>query len=167
MKNTPINAASIYFHFHSNLLNLIWLGWLILFNFATLLKNIFSIMLLLQSVPSDYFPIAIQFAVAVGFVATTMIATHFLGPKRKSKIKLETFECGIESKGNARIPFSIKYFLVAILFVLFDVEVIFMYPWAVSFRSLGLQGLQEMFLFIALLLVGFFYIIRKGALKWQ
>jgi NADH-quinone oxidoreductase subunit A len=116
---------------------------------------------------SDYLPIAIQFIVALGFVVTTMVATHLLGPKRKSKIKLETFECGIESQGNARIPFSIKYFLVAILFVLFDVEVIFMYPWAVNFKDLGVQGLVEMLVFMVLLLTGFFYIIKKGALKWE
>lgn len=116
---------------------------------------------------SDFLPILIQFFVAAGFVVTTMIATHLLGPKRKSKIKLDTFECGIESHGNARIPFSIKYFLVAILFVLFDVEVIFMYPWAVNFKELGVLGLLEMFLFMGLLLTGFFYIIRKGALKWE
>lgn len=119
------------------------------------------------SLPSDYLPILIQFFVALGFVATTMIATHLLGPKRKSKIKLDSFECGIEVHGNARIPFSIKYFLVAILFVLFDVEVIFMYPWAVNFKSLGLFGLMEMFVFMVILLTGFFYIIRKGALKWE
>ncbi|MCB9033160.1 MAG: NADH-quinone oxidoreductase subunit A [Chitinophagales bacterium] len=115
----------------------------------------------------DYLPIAMMFFVALGFVLTTMVATHLLGPKRKSKIKLESFECGIESQGNARLPFSIKYFLVAILFVLFDVEVIFMYPWAVNFKALGLLGLVEMFLFIAIFLVGFFYIIKKGALKWE
>jgi len=120
-----------------------------------------------MNTPSDFFPIFIQFLVAVGFVVTTMLATHLLGPKRKSKIKLETFECGIEPQGNARIPFSIKYFLVAILFVLFDVEVIFMYPWAVNFKSLGISGLIEMLIFMALLLTGFFYIIKKGALKWE
>jgi NADH-quinone oxidoreductase subunit A len=96
-----------------------------------------------------------------------MIATHALGPKRKSKVKLDTFECGIESKGNARVPFNIKYFLVAILFVLFDVEVIFMYPWAVNFKELGEPGFIQMITFIALLLVGFFYLIKKGALKWE
>jgi NADH-quinone oxidoreductase subunit A len=116
---------------------------------------------------AEYLPIALMFVFALGFVAVTMVATHLLGPKRKSQIKLDTFECGIESKGNARIPFNIKYFLVAILFVLFDVEVIFMYPWAVNFKSLGLAGFIEMVVFIALLLVGFFYIIKKGALKWE
>ncbi|MFM7216534.1 MAG: NADH-quinone oxidoreductase subunit A [Bacteroidota bacterium] len=120
-----------------------------------------------QDVPFDYFPLVIQLVVALGFIVTTMVATHYLGPKRKSKVKLETFECGIESQGNARIPFSIKYFLVAILFVLFDVEVIFMYPWAVNFKELGTTGIAEMFVFMLLLLTGFYYIIRKGALKWE
>lgn len=108
-----------------------------------------------------------MFLFAGGFVVTTMVVTHLLGPKRKSKIKDDTFECGIEVQGNARIPFSIKYFLVAILFVLFDVEVIFMYPWAVNFKHLGLTGLLEMLTFVAFLLVGFYYIIKKGALKWE
>jgi NADH-quinone oxidoreductase subunit A len=121
----------------------------------------------MSSTTSEYLPILIQFVVALGFVATTIVATHLLGPKRKSKVKLETFECGIEPQGNARIPFSIKYFLVAILFVLFDVEVIFMYPWAVNFKDLGVQGLLEMLVFMVLLLTGFFYIIKKGALKWE
>jgi len=116
---------------------------------------------------NEYLPILIQFIVALGFVVAVMVATHLLGPKRKSKLKLETFECGIESKGNARIPFSIKYFLVAILFVLFDVEVIFMYPWAVNFKELGIVGLLEMFTFMTVFLIGFFYIIKKGALKWE
>src|SRR6266516_3172100 len=104
----------------------------------------------MQSTASDYLPIAIMFIVALGFVVTTMIVTHLIGPKVTSKTKEETFECGIESQGNARIPFSIKYFLVAILFVLFDVEVIFMYPWAVNFKELGMLGVIEMFSFISL-----------------
>ena len=101
-----------------------------------------------QSVLLDYFPIALMAIVALGFVLLVMALTHWMGPKRKSKIKLESFECGIESQGNARIPFSIKYFLVAILFVLFDVDVIFMYPWAVNFKELGMLGFVEMLLFI-------------------
>jgi len=108
-----------------------------------------------------------MFIVAVGFVGVTMLGTHLIGPKRKTKIKLDTFECGIDVKGNARLPFNIKYFLVAILFVLFDVEVIFMYPWAVNFKELGKTGFIEMILFIASLLVGFFYLLKKGALKWE
>jgi NADH-quinone oxidoreductase subunit A len=119
------------------------------------------------SAPIDFLPIALMFIVAMGFVVAVMFITHKLGPKRKSKIKTDTFECGIEVQGNARIPFSIKYFLVAILFVLFDVEVIFMYPWAVNFRQLGMVGFIEMLTFVGFLLVGFYYIIKKGALKWE
>ncbi len=117
--------------------------------------------------PIDYLPIFIMFTVAVGFAAVSLIATHALGPKRKTKVKLESFECGIETQGNARVPFSIKYFLVAILFVLFDVEVIFMYPWAANFKELGLLGIIEVFSFIILLLVGFYYMISKKALQWE
>ena len=117
--------------------------------------------------PLDYLPILLMFLVALGFVITTMVASHWLGPKRKTKIKLDSFECGIESEGNARLPFAIKYFLVAILFVLFDIEVIFMYPWAVNFKELGMTGVIEVFSFIALLLVGFYYMLSKKALKWE
>jgi NADH-quinone oxidoreductase subunit A len=120
-----------------------------------------------QNLPIDFLPILLMFIVAAGFVMTTMVVTHALGPKRKTKIKLDTFECGIESKGNARIPFNIKYFLVAILFVLFDVEVIFMYPWAVNYKALGWVGIIEMFSFVILLLVGFFYVLKKKALEWE
>jgi NADH-quinone oxidoreductase subunit A len=119
------------------------------------------------SSPIDYLPIVLMFLVAAGFVVTTMVASHLLGPKRNTKIKLDAFECGIETHGNARLPFSIKYFLVAILFVLFDIEVIFMYPWAVNFKELGMLGVVEVFSFIVLLLVGFYYMISKKALKWE
>ena len=119
------------------------------------------------SSPLDYLPIILMFLVAMGFVVTTMVATHLLGPKRKTKIKLDSFECGIEAQGNARVTFAIKYFLVAILFVLFDVEVIFMYPWAVNYRELGMKGVIEVFSFIALLLVGFYYMMSKKAIKWE
>lgn len=117
--------------------------------------------------PADYVPIMIQAFVVLGFVITTMTLTHLLGPKRKTKQKLENFECGIEGMGNARSPFSVKYFLIAILFVLFDVEIIFMYPWAVNFRALGFFGFTEMVAFSLLLLAGFIYIILKGALRWD
>lgn len=120
-----------------------------------------------QSTAVNYLPIIFQILVALGFVVLTMVVTHLIGPKRKTSDKLVSFEAGIESKGNARQPFSIKYFLVAILFVLFDVEVIFMYPWAVNFRDLGSDGLIEMFLFMGTLLLGFIYIIKKGALNWD
>jgi NADH-quinone oxidoreductase subunit A len=124
-------------------------------------------LLTVQSTPEDFFPIAIMFFVALGFVGLVLGVTHYLGPDRKTKVKQEAFECGVESQGNARLPFSIKYFLVAILFVLFDVEVIFMYPWAVNFAELGLQGFVEMLTFVGFLLVGFYFIIKKGALDWD
>lgn len=115
----------------------------------------------------QYYPVLIMAGLALGFVVTTMAVSHWLGPKRHSATKDDSFECGIESQGNARNPFSIKYFLVAILFVLFDVEVIFMYPWAVNFRELGLFGLLEMFTFMGLMIVGLIYVIKRGALQWE
>jgi NADH-quinone oxidoreductase subunit A len=120
-----------------------------------------------EYLPSDYLPLIVQFGLAISFVVFTMIATHLLGPKRHSAIKDDAWECGIEAKGDARTPISIKYFLIAILFVLFDVEVIFMYPWAVNFRELGMVGFVEMILFMGLLLAGFYYVIKKGVLKWE
>ena len=120
-----------------------------------------------QSAPIDFFPIIIQIIVALSFVVLTLIVTHYLGPRRKTADKLSTFEAGVKVVGNARQPFSIKYFLVAILFVLFDVEVIFMYPWAINFRELGMPGLIEMFIFMGTLLLGFIYVLKKKALDWD
>ena len=115
----------------------------------------------------DFLPILFQLIVAVEFVVTTMFFTHKLGPKRVTSDNLTPFESCIEVIGNARTPMSIKYFLVAILFVLFDVEVIFMYPWAVNFKALGQEGMIEMFIFMGTLLLGFIYVIKKGALDWD
>ena len=125
-----------------------------------------------QYLPVDYLPIIVQFVLALGFVVTTMVATNYLIPKffrnrRSSQVKDESFESGLESLGDARTPISIKYFLTAILFVLFDVEIIFLYPWAVNFKALGWLGFVEMLLFIGLLLAGFFYVIKKGVLNWE
>ncbi len=117
--------------------------------------------------PFSYFPIVLQLIAAVGFVGVTMVATHFLGPKRKTSDKLINFESGIEQIGNARQPVAIKYFLTAILFVLFDVEVIFFYPYAVNFKELGWDGFFAMLMFVAFFMGGFIYIIKKGALKWE
>jgi NADH-quinone oxidoreductase subunit A len=119
---------------------------------------------------SDYIPVLVQSIVALGFVAVTMLATHYIGGKRKkfhTIRKDQNFECGIEIKGNARFPFSVKYFLIAILFVLFDVEIIFFYPWAINFKEFGWDGFWEMLLFLGFLLFGFWYIIKKGALNWE
>jgi len=116
---------------------------------------------------SAYAPILIQLSLAVALVVVMMGATHLLGPKRKTTDKLENFECGIEQEGNARQPLSVKYFLVAILFVLFDVEVIFFYPYAMNFRSLGWEGFMAVVMFVAFFVLGFIYIIKKGALQWE
>ncbi len=121
----------------------------------------------MQTNQFDYIPILMQLGLAVGFVVGTILISGLLGPKRSSVNKDKNFESGIESIGNARIPFSVKYFLVAILFVLFDVEVIFLYPWAINFKELGMEGMVKMIIFMSLLLVGFFYIIKKKALEWE
>ncbi len=115
----------------------------------------------------NYLPIVLQLVFAIGLIVTILIGSDFLGPKRKTTDKLQNFESGIEIKGNARQPMAIKYFLVAILFVLFDVEVIFFYPYAVNFRELGWAGFVAVMLFVALFLAGFIYIFKKGALKWE
>jgi NADH-quinone oxidoreductase subunit A len=120
--------------------------------------------------PSDYLPILLQSLVALGFVIVVMTTTHFIGGKRKrirTLRKDENFECGIEIKGNARFPFTVRYFLIAILFVLFDVEVIFLYPWAVNFKEMDWSGFGDMMIFIALFMFGFYYITKKGALEWD
>ena len=116
---------------------------------------------------NNYFPIGVQLIFAVVFVVGMMLLTHWLGPKRLTADKLQVFESGIEQQGNARRPMAIKYFLVAILFVLFDVEVIFFYPYAVNFRELGWDGFMAVLLFVSLFLAGFVYIIKKKALTWE
>lgn len=116
---------------------------------------------------ANYLPIGIQFIFAAGFVASMIGLSAWVGPKRKTADKLETFASGISSHGNARQPMAIKYFLVAILFVLFDVEVIFFYPNAVNFRELGWGGFSALLMFVGFFVVGFVYIIKKGALDWE
>ncbi len=120
-----------------------------------------------ENAPVSYWPIVLQLIVAIGFVTIMLAATHLLGPKRRTADKLTNFESGIPAVGNARQPMSIRYFLVAILFVLFDVEVIFFYPYAVNFRELGMEGFTAVLLFVAFFLCGFIYIIRKGALDME
>ena len=115
----------------------------------------------------NYLPIVLQAIFAIGLIVTIIIGSDLLGPKRKTADKLQNFESGIEIKGNARQPMAIKYFLVAILFVLFDVEVIFFYPYAVNFRELKWEGFKAVILFVGLFMAGFIYIFKKGALKWE
>jgi NADH-quinone oxidoreductase subunit A len=115
----------------------------------------------------SYFSVGLQILLVVGLIGFLMFVTHLLGPKRQTTDKLQNFASGIESHGQARQPMAIKYFLVAILFVLFDVEVIFFYPYAVNFKTLGWSGFWAVFMFVAFFLCGFIYIIKKGALKWE
>lgn len=131
--------------------------------------HIYLLQAVTQSPDSSYWylPVALQLVFAVAFVGVMMIVTHLLGPSRKTADKLSNFESGIDAVGNARQPMAIKYFLVAILFVLFDVEVIFFYPYAVNFKSLGWNGFFAVMMFVGFFLCGFIYIIKKGALKWE
>ena len=116
---------------------------------------------------ASYFPVGLQILLAVGLIIFLVMVTHWLGPKRKTTDKLQNFTSGIESHGDARQPMAIKYFLVAILFVLFDVEVIFFYPYAVNFRELGWSGFWAVLMFVGFFLCGFIYIVKRGALKWE
>jgi NADH-quinone oxidoreductase subunit A len=120
-----------------------------------------------QTTSEGYLPIGLQVLFVVGLVGFLMTVTHFLGPKRQTADKLENFASGIETHGDARQPMAIKYFLVAILFVLFDVEVIFFYPSAINFRGLGWDGFWAVMIFVGFFLSGFIYIIKKGALTWE
>lgn len=115
----------------------------------------------------SYLPVAIQVLIAVGLVVFLTVVTHLLGPKRRTSDKLQNFTSGIESHGDARQPMAIKYFLTAILFVLFDVEVIFFYPYAVNFNALGWEAFWAVMMFVGLFLCGFIYIVKRGALKWE
>ncbi len=115
----------------------------------------------------NYLPVALLMIFAIGLISVMILGSSLLGPGRKTADKLQNFESGIDIKGNARQPIAIKYFLVAILFVLFDVEVIFFYPYAVNFRALGWDGFMAVCLFVGLFISGFIYIFKKGALKWE
>ena len=115
----------------------------------------------------NYIPLLLFTVVAIGFAAVTIGASSLLSPRRVSRQKMEPYECGVEPMGNARARFKIHFYLVAVLFILFDIEVVFLYPWAVTFRQLGLYGLVEMALFILILLVGYVYLLKKRALDWD
>lgn len=122
-----------------------------------------------MSLPENYIPILIQAGVSIGFVAVSLLGAHFLGPKqRKDTVtKNASFECGVEVEGNARTPFSIKYFLTAILFVLFDIEIVFFYPYAINFKELGIDGFIAVLTFVAIFFMAFFYVWKRGALDWD
>lgn len=121
-------------------------------------------------IPNDaktFLPLGLQLLFAAGLIVILTIVSNFLGPKRRTSDKLQTFASGIETHGDARQPMAVKYFLTAILFVLFDVEVIFFYPYAVNFRELGWQGFWAVLMFVGFFACGFYYIVKKGALNWE
>ena len=112
-------------------------------------------------------PLLVYVGALIGFVVTNMILTHIIGPRKKTAVKDMPYESGMDPVGDARQPFDVKFYLVAILFLVFDVELLFLYPWAVTFDKLGAFALWEMLLFIALLFIGYIYILKKGALEWD
>jgi len=113
-----------------------------------------------------YVPIFLFVLIAIGFAVATLLVAWLVRPARYNKVKLEPYECGIEPLTDARDRYSIRYYLVAMLFVIFDVETVFMFPWAVIMDRLLLFGLIEMLVFLLILIVGYFYAWRKGALEW-
>ena len=116
---------------------------------------------------SRYFPILLFVGIAMAFGVVTLVLSYVVQPKYPEAEKLSAYECGSEPFSDARMPFPVRYYIFAMLFVIFDIEVIFLYPWAVVFGQIGLFGLVEMLIFIALFLVAYVYAWRKGALEWD
>jgi NADH-quinone oxidoreductase subunit A len=114
-----------------------------------------------------YFPILLFIVVALGFGVAVLLLSYLVQPKYPEREKLTTYECGSEPFSDARMPFPVRYYIFAMLFVIFDIEVIFLYPWAVVFTKIELIGLIEMLVFIGLFLVAYVYAWRKGALEWD
>ena len=115
---------------------------------------------------AGYIPIVIFLLVAAAFPLATLVLARLVRPSNYNRIKSSAYECGVEAEGDARGRYSIHYYVIAVLFVVFDVEVIFLFPWAVRFDALGLFGFIEMILFIAILVIGYGYAWKKGALEW-
>ena len=118
-------------------------------------------------IPSDYFPVAIIFAVALMIGMGALVVGLLVRPRRPYKQKLFPYESGNPPVGEPRYKFSVKFYIIAMLFVVFDVEAVFMYPWAVAYDKLGILGFVEMMLFIFILLVGYIYVWKKGAFNWE
>lgn len=116
---------------------------------------------------AKFFPLLALLVVAGGFGVAVISLSHFLGPRRPTRMKGMSYECGIDPVGDARLRFSVKYYVIAMLFILFDIEAIFLFPWAVMFQQLKLFGLIEMLTFLGFLFVGYVYLLRRGALEWD
>lgn len=112
---------------------------------------------------TDYIPILIFFVIVVGFAIVTIFLSSVIGKRKVTPQKMIPYECGMDPIGQARKPFSVKFYIIAMLFIVFDIEAVFLYPWAVIFKELKVFGLVEMAVFIAILLVGFIYVWKKGA----
>src|ERR1700693_4449407 len=116
--------------------------------------------------PQNYVPIFIFIAVIAVFLPLTLLLAKLVRPDNPSKTKLMPYECGIDPIDSARGRYTVRYYIIAILFVVFDVETIFLFPWAVKFKSFGLFGLFEMLIFLVILIVGYIWVWKKGALEW-
>jgi len=119
-----------------------------------------------QNYPELYFPILVQVIIAAGLAATLVGISTLLGKRAKSPLKDTPYESGMAPIGSAHERFSVKFYLVGMIFILFDIEAVFLYPWVVVYRDLKIFGFFEMFVFVALILVCFFYVYKKGALDW-
>ena len=115
----------------------------------------------------EYLPILLFLFVSTGLGIVLLVMGWVLGPRRPDAEKLSPYECGFEAFEDARMQFDIRYYLIAIQFIIFDLEIAFLFPWAVNFRNLGIVGLTEMGIFISLLVLGFVYVWKKGALEWE
>lgn len=116
---------------------------------------------------TEYIALLMLMLLVVGNAVGMLVASHFLSPQRPTKIKSTPYESGIPALGGTRERFSVKFYLVAMLFIVFDIETVFMIPWGVSFRQLGLFGLIEMLVFVLILLVGYIYVWKRGGLEWD
>ena len=117
--------------------------------------------------PETYFPVLVQIALAILVAGALVALSYLIGKRVKDRVKDTPYECGIAPTGSARERFSVKFYLVGIVFILFDIEAVFLYPWAVVYRELKMFAFVEMLLFVVLILVGFFYVWKKGALDWS
>ena len=126
-----------------------------------------ALFLTLVSMLEGYLPIFLMIIIAGGLATVLLTVSHLLGHKTYDKIKLSPYECGVNPVGDARERFSVKYYVIAALFVLFDVEILFLFAWAVVYKKLGLIVFIEIIIFFIVILTGYFYMLKRGALKWE
>jgi NADH-quinone oxidoreductase subunit A len=118
------------------------------------------------AMPPEYIPIFIFLIVAISFPVVAIVAAKLIRPSAPSVVKLEAYECGIKAASDSRGRYTVRYYIIAILFVIFDVETVFLFPWAVRYHSLGWFGVAEVTVFLAILVVGYIWAYKKGALEW-